>query len=52
MVLTAKDLTEADKGQLNGHVATVLSRRSTGVTDLIGQLQHVVSSSGGTSSAH
>jgi CheY-like chemotaxis protein/anti-sigma regulatory factor (Ser/Thr protein kinase) len=52
MVLTAKDLTEADKGQLNGHVATVLSRRSTGVADLLGQLQHVVSSSGGTSSAH
>jgi CheY-like chemotaxis protein len=52
MVLTAKDLTEADKGQLNGHVATVLSRRSTGVADLLGQLQHVVSSSGGTSSAN
>jgi signal transduction histidine kinase/DNA-binding response OmpR family regulator len=47
MVLTAKDLTEADKRQLNGHVATVLSRRSTGAADLLGQLQHVVSSSGG-----
>ncbi len=44
MVLTAKDLTEADKQQLNGHVSAVLSRRSTGTADLLGQLQNVIAS--------
>jgi signal transduction histidine kinase/CheY-like chemotaxis protein len=44
MVLTAKDLTEADKQQLNGHVSAVLSRRSTGTADLLGQLKHVIES--------
>ena len=44
MVLTAKDLTEADKRQLNGHVSAVLSRHSTGTADLLGQLQHVIGS--------
>ncbi|HEX9475935.1 MAG TPA: response regulator [Candidatus Dormibacteraeota bacterium] len=44
LVLTAKDLTDADKRQLNGHVSTVLSRRSTGTADLLGQLQQVVAS--------
>ena len=44
LVLTAKDLTEADKRQLNGHVSTVLSRRSTGTADLLDQLRHVVAS--------
>ena len=41
MVLTAKDLTEEDKRQLNGHVSTILSRRSTGTADLLAQLRHV-----------
>lgn len=44
MVLTAKDLTEADKKQLNGHVSAVLSRRSTGTADLLDQLRHVTAS--------
>jgi CheY-like chemotaxis protein len=44
MVLTAKDLTDAEKRQLNGHVSTVLSRRSTGTADLLGQLQQVIAS--------
>jgi CheY-like chemotaxis protein len=44
MVLTAKDLTEDDKRQLNGHVSSVLSRRSTGTADLLGQLQRVIAS--------
>jgi signal transduction histidine kinase/CheY-like chemotaxis protein len=42
MVLTAKDLTEAEKRQLNGHVSSILSRRSTGTSDLLGQLQRVI----------
>jgi len=44
MVLTAKDLTEDDKRQLNGHVSSVLSRRSTGTADLLGQLRRVIAS--------
>jgi CheY-like chemotaxis protein len=42
MVLTAKDLTEVEKRQLNGHVSSILSRRSTGTSDLLGQLQRVI----------
>ena len=42
MVLTAKDLTEADKQQLNGQVSTVLSRHSTGATELLGRVNEVV----------
>jgi signal transduction histidine kinase/CheY-like chemotaxis protein len=41
MVLTAKDLTEADKRQLNGQVSTILNRRSTGASDLLGLLRQV-----------
>jgi CheY-like chemotaxis protein len=41
MVLTAKDLTEADKQQLNGQVSTILNRRSTGASDLLGLLRQV-----------
>jgi CheY-like chemotaxis protein len=44
MVLTAKDLTETDKQQLNGNVSAVLSRRSTGTADLLVQLRHVIAS--------
>jgi PAS domain S-box-containing protein len=39
MVLTAKDLTSDDKRQLNGHVAAVLSRGSTGAPDLVDWLK-------------
>jgi signal transduction histidine kinase/CheY-like chemotaxis protein len=42
MVLTAKNLTEADISQLNGHVSTILKRGSTGAVDLLGQLQRVM----------
>jgi signal transduction histidine kinase/CheY-like chemotaxis protein len=45
MVLTAKNLTEADIEQLNGHVSTILSRGSTGAADLLGLLRQVVDSS-------
>ena len=43
LVLTAKDLTEADKKQLSGHVSTILSRRSTGATELLTLLREVLS---------
>jgi CheY-like chemotaxis protein len=42
MVLTAKDLTDADKQQLNGRVSSILQRGSTGAADLIGMLRQVV----------
>ena len=42
IVLTAKDLTEADKAQLNGRVSRILTRRSTGAADLLSQLQEVL----------
>jgi CheY-like chemotaxis protein len=44
MILTAKDLTETDKGHLNGHVSAILGHGSTGAHDLLGHLQHVVGS--------
>jgi signal transduction histidine kinase/CheY-like chemotaxis protein len=42
MILTAKDLTDADKQQLSGQVSTILNRRSTGAADLLGLLRQVV----------
>jgi PAS domain S-box-containing protein len=42
MILTAKDLTEDDKRQLNGRVAAILERGSTGAADLIGWLQRLM----------
>ena len=42
MVLTAKDLTEADKRQLNGRVSSILQRGSTGASDLVSLLRQVV----------
>jgi hypothetical protein len=42
MVLTAKDLTSEDKRQLNGHVAAVLSKGSTGAPDLLEWLERLV----------
>jgi signal transduction histidine kinase/CheY-like chemotaxis protein len=42
MVLTAKTLTELDRRQLNGHVATILRRGSTGAADLLSLLKQVV----------
>jgi len=45
LVLTAKDLTEADKKRLSGQVSAILSRRSTGATELLSHLREVVSKS-------
>jgi signal transduction histidine kinase/CheY-like chemotaxis protein len=42
MVLTAKDLTEADKRQLNGRVSNILQRGSTGASDLVSLLRKVI----------
>jgi CheY-like chemotaxis protein len=42
MVLTAKDLTEADKRQLNGRVSSILQRGSTGASDLVTLLRQAV----------
>jgi CheY-like chemotaxis protein len=42
MVLTAKELTKADKRQLNGQVSTILRRGSTGASDLLLLLRDVI----------
>jgi signal transduction histidine kinase/DNA-binding response OmpR family regulator len=42
MVLTSKEMTEADKLRLNGYVSAILSRASTGAADLLGQLRQIV----------
>jgi signal transduction histidine kinase/DNA-binding response OmpR family regulator len=38
MIVTAKQLTEADVGQLRGHVATIVERGSVGDVDLLARL--------------
>jgi signal transduction histidine kinase/CheY-like chemotaxis protein len=42
MVLTAANLTEADRRQLNGRVSQILSRSSVATSDIVGLLRHVV----------
>jgi CheY-like chemotaxis protein len=42
MVLTAKDLTEADKRQLNGRVSNILHRGTTGASDLLSMLRQAI----------
>ncbi len=42
MVLTAKDLTEADKRQLNGRVSSILQRGTTGASDLVSMLRQAI----------
>ena len=42
MILTARNLTAADKRQLNGHVSTILSRGSTAAADLVEHLRRLV----------
>jgi CheY-like chemotaxis protein len=42
MVLTATNLTEADKRLLNGRVSQILSRGSVATSDIVGLLQRVV----------
>ena len=44
MVLTAKDLTRRERSNLEGEVATVLSRTSTGSADLLGVLHRAAGS--------
>jgi CheY-like chemotaxis protein len=42
MVLTAMNLSEADKRNLNGRVSDILSRGSVGATDIVELLKRVV----------
>jgi len=42
MILTAKDLTDEDKRQLNGSVAAIMSRGTTGAQDLLGWLNRLM----------
>lgn len=51
LILTARNLTEADKRQLNGHVSTILSRGSVGASDLVGLLRRVVEETGAAATA-
>ena len=46
MIVTARQLTDDDKRQLNGHVSTILSRGSVGASDLVGLLQRIVDETG------
>jgi signal transduction histidine kinase/DNA-binding response OmpR family regulator len=47
MVITAANLTEADKRQLNGRVANVLRRESVGASDIVGLLRRLVAQGNG-----
>jgi CheY-like chemotaxis protein len=47
MILTAMNLTEADKRQLNGRVSDILSRGRVGGTDIIELLKRVVADQNG-----
>ena len=49
MVITAANLTEADKRTLNGRVSQILSRSSVGSSDLVGLLRRVVAHRNGIS---
>jgi CheY-like chemotaxis protein len=42
MILTAKDLTDRDKRQLNGHAKAILERGSTGATDILAWLDRLM----------
>jgi signal transduction histidine kinase/CheY-like chemotaxis protein len=48
MVITAKDLTAADVGQLSGHVATIIERGSIGDVDLLAKLVAALNKPGGS----
>ncbi len=47
MIITAKDLTDDDKRQLNGHVEAIMSRGTTGATDLLGWLNRLMATRSG-----
>jgi len=51
MIVTARNLTDDDKRQLNGHVSTILSRGSVGASDLVGLLQRIVDETGSAAPA-
>jgi hypothetical protein len=42
MVLTAKELTVADKRALNGHVAAIFQRQSVAGTELVDWIRELV----------
>jgi len=42
MVLTATNLTDADRRQLNGRVSEILSRQSVASSDVVGLLRRIV----------
>jgi CheY-like chemotaxis protein len=43
MILTARNLTHADKRNLNGHVSRILGRSPSSAADLLDHLRHVIS---------
>jgi signal transduction histidine kinase/DNA-binding response OmpR family regulator len=47
MILTAGELTDADKRHLNGQVSTILRRGSTGAAGLLGLLRELIAKRGG-----
>ena len=47
MVVTATNLTEADKRQLNGRVSQILKRGSVGSSDIVGLLKRVIAHKNG-----
>src|SRR5438876_696066 len=50
MVLTAANLTDADKRQLSGRVSEILSRQSVGSADVVGLLPRIVAHRNGNGS--
>jgi hypothetical protein len=52
MVVTATNLTEADKRSLNGRVSEILSRGSVGSSDIVGLLKRVVAHRNGNGNGH
>lgn len=46
MLLTAAHLSDADKQQLSGRVSDILSRRSTGASDIVGLVRRLVRTAG------
>ena len=50
MVLTAANLTDADKRQLSGRVSEILSRQSVGSADVVGLLRRIVAHRNGNGS--
>ncbi|TMB48090.1 MAG: response regulator [Chloroflexi bacterium] len=47
MILTAMNLTEAEKQHLNGRVSDILSRGTVGASDIVGLLRRVIANHNG-----